>query len=624
MTASQTCHQNQIKVSELTQLDEIARLSSAATAAAIRGNRTDLVKRLASLDEVLDNPGTYVAICGEFKQGKSTLVNTLVGQGICPVDDDIATAVPTFIQWADQPRAWVQRDDGDQENVSEPLDISHLEAAIVENPDSPDELADRVRVAIPSDTLQDGLVLVDTPGVGGLSSHHGATTLAALAYAEAFVFVSDASQEFTETELTFLRRAITLCSNAICVLSKTDLHGQWRRILDVNREHLDRAGIEVPIIAISSKLQALAAQHHDADLAAESGFAELESFLTNQVTAAADAGLVWRARTELFEIVDLLRAPYEAERAVLRDPAAAADLRRQLMAEKERIDALRSTAARWSTTLSDGMTDLTSDAQHDLRGRTRAITSEAEAAIDEYDPAAVWAEFEPWLYTRTSDEVLANYTMMQARAAELSDRVAEHFSEDQTGAHHSTQSFDPAGALGVIERSADANFDIRSVAAKGFGMVRGMQSGGFMFRSGTSLFLTAINPLALPMMAATAGVGLLMGRKGLSEERKRELAMSRARAKQSVRQYLDEVSFVIGKDSGDTMRRIQRELRDHYMDRADEMSRSAAESMRMAGRAVEQSEADRVEALAGVDAQIAELRAMQNAIRHVGADGDFR
>src|SRR5690606_40618541 len=61
--------------------------------------------------------------------------------------------------------------------------------------------------------ISGGLVLVDTPGVGGLGSAHGAATMAAVAGADAVVFVSDAAQEYTRPELDFLASAMQMCPN---------------------------------------------------------------------------------------------------------------------------------------------------------------------------------------------------------------------------------------------------------------------------------------------------------------------------------------------------------------------------------------------------------------------------
>ena len=46
-------------------------------------------------------------VVGEFKQGKSQLINALVNAPVCPVDDDVATAVPTEVSYGPAPAAYV-------------------------------------------------------------------------------------------------------------------------------------------------------------------------------------------------------------------------------------------------------------------------------------------------------------------------------------------------------------------------------------------------------------------------------------------------------------------------------------------------------------------------------------
>src|ERR687897_2853833 len=69
--------------------------------------RSDLANRLSLTRQRLADPAFHVFVIGEFKQGKSSLVNALLNAPVCPVDDDIATAVPTAIRYGDPPAAAV-------------------------------------------------------------------------------------------------------------------------------------------------------------------------------------------------------------------------------------------------------------------------------------------------------------------------------------------------------------------------------------------------------------------------------------------------------------------------------------------------------------------------------------
>ncbi len=72
-----------------------------ALAAIARYDRPDLDARLQQTKARLLDEQVRVLVVGEFKQGKSMLVNGLVGAPVCPMFDDVATAVPTVVRHAE-------------------------------------------------------------------------------------------------------------------------------------------------------------------------------------------------------------------------------------------------------------------------------------------------------------------------------------------------------------------------------------------------------------------------------------------------------------------------------------------------------------------------------------------
>ena len=94
--------------------------------------RPDLSARLATTRKRLSDPAFHVFVIGEFKQGKSSLVNALLNAPVCPVDDDIATSVPTAIRFGDPPAAAVLFDPGgdpsdpDREPIREEIAVDQV------------------------------------------------------------------------------------------------------------------------------------------------------------------------------------------------------------------------------------------------------------------------------------------------------------------------------------------------------------------------------------------------------------------------------------------------------------------------------------------------------------------
>ncbi len=204
-------------------LDEAERLLGLAVAAVAAYGRDDLASIPAAALERLRTPDNTVVVLGEFKQGKSSLVNALLGTTVCGVDDDIATAVPTLLRYGDPPSAAaVHVDDTHTEQIREPLTIDAVSGIVLDpacDPHGPPRPS-WVEVSLPRKLLGAGMAVIDTPGLGGLPSAHGAAALATLRGADGVLFVSDASQELTATELDYLALALARCPTAAVVEPK--------------------------------------------------------------------------------------------------------------------------------------------------------------------------------------------------------------------------------------------------------------------------------------------------------------------------------------------------------------------------------------------------------------------
>lgn len=119
----------------------------------------------------------------------------------------------------------------------------------------------------------------------------------------------------------------------------------------------------------------------------------------------------------------------------------------------------------------------------------------------------------------------------------------------------------------------DLKAESASRGANALAAVRGSYGGILMFGMiGSLAGLALLNPL-------TAVVGIGLGRRALKEEKKRQLTARRQQAKMTARKFVDEVTFGFGKDCRDLVRGVQRELRDEFTNRADELQRSVHEAL---------------------------------------------
>jgi hypothetical protein len=602
--------------------DAVALVDLALKATTAYG-RPDLGNRLRLTRNKLADPAVRVLIVGEFKQGKSQLLNALVNAPVCPVDDDIATSLPTVVKHA--PSASVALVRESLSESGEPLPVQRTEVPIDQlaqyvseagNPNNRRQLS-YAEVGIPRRLLESGLVLVDTPGVGGLGSTHGAATMSALPRADAVLLVSDAAQEYTAPELEFLDAARRLCPNVACVVTKTDLYPQWRRIVDLDRGHLAAAGMTPKLFPVSSTLRLHALRIEDGgqaeSLMQESGYVELIHFLQRDVVGHSDDLDRRSAGQDVAAVADQLAATMQSELTAREDPERAAELIARLSEARTQADELRNRSSRWQQTLSDGVQDLTSDIEYDLRDRLRAVSREAEHVIDGNDPKDTWDQLVTWVEQQVSQAASQNFVWAIQRAQWLAGQVAEHFgsSADLLPRLSYGQEDFSSGQLDPMERPELENI---SIGGKLFSGIRGGYSGFMMGGMAMSLAAGVTLAAAAPLAGAA---GLLFGGKTLHDELKRTKQRRQSDAKMAVRRHIDDVVFQVGKDVRDMLRTVQRTLRDHFNTLAEELHTSLTEAVASAQKAVQTDEAERGQRIRDLRAELERVQNLAERARQL-------
>lgn len=590
------------------------------------GERADLRRRLEQAMARLQDPSIRVIVVGEFKQGKSKLINALVNAPVCPVDDDIATSVPTIVRYGEPASAAVlvpaaekapgeAAADGREGNVERrPVDLAELPALVSEqgNPGNSLKLA-AAEVCLPRRILTGGLTIIDSPGVGGMGSTHTLTTLTALPTADAMLLVSDASQEYTEPELRFLRQAMRITPSVAAILSKTDLYPDWRRVGELDRTHLDQVAPDIPLFPVSADLRLEASRLQDSELNAESGFPGLVAHLRNDVVGKAQRIQRRSVSQDLLSVTDNLRLSLQSELEALENPAGTPQMLADLEQAKTEADDMRKRSARWQLTLSDGINDLIADMEYDLRDRLRRIQREAESAIDQGDPGPVWTEFSQWLEDCAAAAVSDTFVWTSERSQWLAAQVAEHFAADEVSLPvlHVADSGD---ALDPVDQMAELDPGRVNPIQKVLIGMRGSYGGVLMFGLLTGIFgMALINPLSV-------GAGLLLGRKAYREDKETRLKRRQGEAKALVRRQLDDVTFQVGKQLKDRLRLVQRTIRDHFTDIADEYHRSLSDSVAAAQKAAKSYAEEREGRIREIRAELKKVDALHRAAEAVAAE----
>ena len=336
---------------------EIEQIATLLHAAGRENDATEIVRQFKAPSHA--KPALFVA--GEDKRGKSCLVNALLSRpDLSPVGVEVVTAAPITFTYAKEPWAKVFHY-GETQSTPAEFEQARALATVAGNPRNEQNVR-AVQLATDSPLLR-ALNLIDTPGVGGLDSGHGALTIQSLRSADALVFVTEAGAQFRAPELSFLRRASARVDTVILVLTKIDLHRGWRTILDddltILREQAPRFA-NCPVVPVSSVLALRALQVEDPEdadeLRKESGLTQLEEVIQRHVVDRAfllrDANLLRAGHGSLGGVMLGVR---QTLAAVGNDSAA----RAALESEQARLQQLQQDRSKWPQLLDSEIRKLT-------------------------------------------------------------------------------------------------------------------------------------------------------------------------------------------------------------------------------------------------------------------------
>lgn len=278
--------------------------------------------RVEKLAERLREKQFHLAVLGQFKRGKSSLINALLGGSLLPSSLVPVTALPTIIRQGMRRRACITFADGREEQDVFADDASladYLSRFVAEQANPANCLqVEQVIVEYPAALLAGGVVLIDTPGIGSTFRHNTDTTLRFLAQCDAALFVVSADPPVTAAELAFLQIVQQHVRRLFFVLNKADqlskeeqdtMVGFLRQVLH------EQAGIAVETVyRVSARQAVLGKESGDGRLLAASGLGLLEEALRAFFRQEMQAVLALAIETKLAAV--LREALLELELAV--------------------------------------------------------------------------------------------------------------------------------------------------------------------------------------------------------------------------------------------------------------------------------------------------------------------
>lgn len=176
---------------------------------------------IAAVLDSIERQSFHVAVLGEFKRGKSSLINSLLGEELLPADILPTTATINVIQHGESDVCTVVMLNGKCEKY--PLQENPLSKLCVEGELSTENIK-YVLIERENQFLKNGVVLIDTPGVNDISQSRVEVTHNILPYCDAALFLMDAAAALTRSEAEFLTTKVltSSLSNLLFVIGKSD------------------------------------------------------------------------------------------------------------------------------------------------------------------------------------------------------------------------------------------------------------------------------------------------------------------------------------------------------------------------------------------------------------------
>jgi len=316
-----------VSVDGASRLLRLAQLAEELSSESVAEEARELAKRISE-------GRFYVACVGQFKRGKSTLLNALVGYEVVPTGFVPVTAVPTVIRFGEQLHARVRMHDGSWRAI----DLRDLKQYVTEelNPEN-SKGVEGAEVFVPSLLLSTGMCFVDTPGLGSVWTGNTATTQAFIPHIDAALVVIGADPPIAGEELTLVEAVGKQVQDLILVINKADRTTDPERAAaatftrQILEKRLHRPMGEVYEVSAAERMEN---RGHLRDWEKLQGSLQhlVEDSSRNLVRAACERGLQ-RLSEQLLAIINenrdaLLRPVEESERRI--------ELMKQTIGEAER------------------------------------------------------------------------------------------------------------------------------------------------------------------------------------------------------------------------------------------------------------------------------------------------
>lgn len=183
---------------------------------------TAAYEKLTELQQDIKNDFFVVVVLGEFKRGKSTFINALIGNDLLPTDVLPETATINALIYNEKPELEIIMQDGSVECGQ--VERSFLERFSAKNQTDECSKIKYLKIGYPFKLLNNNVVIVDTPGVSDLNEQRCDVTYNFIPKANAVLFLLDANSPLKKSEIDFIEEKLLAqgIDNIIFLVNKYD------------------------------------------------------------------------------------------------------------------------------------------------------------------------------------------------------------------------------------------------------------------------------------------------------------------------------------------------------------------------------------------------------------------
>ncbi len=230
-----------------------------------------------------------LVVMGEIKKGKSSFINAMLGvEDLVPVSSNVATSTIFKIHYGKQ-RGYRVHFLASSGKAS--MDINEHDLANFGTEDGNpgnEKQVDFIEVICPAPLLSSGIVIIDTPGLGGLFKKHKLITYEYVPRADAVFFVTDSVESpIGALEIEYLKDVLKITPNLYFIQTKSSAvdeeacAARKKNNLAILSRELGLSTDEIPYFTLDARLRVSAEKRRDTKRLMRSGYPQLMAYVND-------------------------------------------------------------------------------------------------------------------------------------------------------------------------------------------------------------------------------------------------------------------------------------------------------------------------------------------------------